>query len=63
MAEPHTVADAVKAMRDAVSLPVTVKHRIGIDYNEEYGFVRDFIGTIADAGCNTFIVHARNAVL
>jgi tRNA-dihydrouridine synthase A len=46
-----------------VSIDVTVKHRIGIDYNEEYGFVRDFIGTIAEAGCQTFIVHARNAVL
>ncbi|QJD98993.1 tRNA dihydrouridine(20/20a) synthase DusA [Massilia forsythiae] len=63
MGEPQLVADCVKAMRDAVSVDVTVKHRIGIDYNEEYGFVRDFIGTIADAGCNTFIVHARNAVL
>ncbi|GAB3391058.1 tRNA dihydrouridine(20/20a) synthase DusA [Massilia agri] len=63
MQEPQLVADCVKAMRDAVSVDVTVKHRIGIDYNEEYGFVRDFIGTIADAGCSTFIVHARNAVL
>jgi len=63
MMEPQLVADCVKAMRDAVSIDVTVKHRIGIDYNEEYGFVRDFIGTIADAGCETFIVHARNAVL
>ena len=63
MAEPALVADGVKAMRDAVAIPVTVKHRIGIDYDEEYGFVRDFVGTIADAGCKTFIVHARNAVL
>jgi len=63
MQEPQLVADCVKAMRDAVSIDVTVKHRIGIDYNDEYGFVRDFIGTIADAGCRTFIVHARNAVL
>jgi tRNA-dihydrouridine synthase A len=63
MGEPQLVADCVKAMRDAVSIDVTVKHRIGIDYNEEYGFVRDFIGTIAEAGCETFIVHARNAVL
>jgi tRNA-dihydrouridine synthase A len=63
MQEPQLVADCVKAMRDAVSVDVTVKHRIGIDYNEEYAFVRDFIGTIADAGCRTFIVHARNAVL
>ncbi|MDY0974795.1 tRNA dihydrouridine(20/20a) synthase DusA [Massilia sp. CFBP9012] len=63
MNEPQLVADCVKAMRDAVSIDVTVKHRIGIDYDEEYGFVRDFVGTIADAGCKTFIVHARNAVL
>jgi tRNA-dihydrouridine synthase A len=63
MAEPQLVADCVKAMRDAVSIDVTVKHRIGIDKNEEYSFVRDFVGTIADAGCQTFIVHARNAIL
>jgi tRNA-dihydrouridine synthase A len=63
MAEPQLVADCVKAMRDAVSIDVTVKHRIGIDRNEDYGFVRDFVGTVAAAGCNTFIVHARNAVL
>ncbi|MES2149279.1 MAG: tRNA dihydrouridine(20/20a) synthase DusA [Pseudomonadota bacterium] len=63
MAEPQLVADCVKAMRDAVPIDVTVKHRIGIDRNEDYGFVRDFVGTIADAGCRTFIVHARNAVL
>lgn len=63
MNEPQLVADCVKAMRDAVSIDVTVKHRIGIDHNEEYGFVRDFIGAVADAGCKTFIVHARNAIL
>jgi tRNA-dihydrouridine synthase A len=42
---------------------VTVKHRIGLDKVEEYAFVRDFVGTVAQAGCRTFIVHARNAVL
>ena len=63
MAEPMLVADCVKAMRDAVSIDVTVKHRIGINDVESYDFVRDFVGTIAAAGCNTFIVHARNAVL
>ncbi|MES2017319.1 MAG: tRNA dihydrouridine(20/20a) synthase DusA [Pseudomonadota bacterium] len=63
MAEPQLVADCVKAMRDAVSIDVTVKHRIGIDRVEDYSFVRDFVGTVADAGCNTFIVHARNAIL
>ena len=63
MAEPELVADCVKAMRDAVSVDVTVKHRIGIDDREDYGFVRDFVGKIADAGCRTFIVHARKAIL
>ena len=63
MAEPRTVADGVKAMRDVVSIPVTVKHRIGIDKIESYDFVRDFVGTVAEAGCEVFIVHARNAWL
>ena len=63
MAEPALVADGVKAMRDAVAIPVTVKHRIGIDRGESYGFVRDFVGTLSNAGCEVFIVHARNAWL
>jgi tRNA-dihydrouridine synthase A len=63
MAEPALVAQCVAAMRDAVALPVTVKHRIGLDAGEDYGFVRDFVGTVARAGCGVFIVHARNAVL
>jgi len=63
MAEPALVAQCVRAIRDAVAKPVTVKHRIGIDQGEDYGFVRDFVGTVAAAGCRTFIVHARNAVL
>jgi tRNA-dihydrouridine synthase A len=63
MNEPRLVADCVRAMRDAVSVPVTVKHRIGVDAVEDYAFVRDFVGTIAEAGCNVFIVHARNAIL
>ena len=63
MAEPQLVADCVKAMVDVVDVPVTVKHRIGIDKGESYGFVRDFIGTVSEAGCEVFIVHARNAWL
>jgi tRNA-dihydrouridine synthase A len=67
MAEPQLVADCVKAMVDVVSIPVTVKHRIGIDKTEDtpqsYAFVRDFVGAVSEAGCNTFIVHARNAWL
>ena len=63
MAEPALVADCVKAMVDAVDVPVTVKHRIGIDRDESYTFVRDLVGTVAEAGCGVFIVHARNAWL
>jgi tRNA-dihydrouridine synthase A len=71
MAEPDLVSDCVKAMLDTVhdsaKMPITVKHRIGInkteDTPESYGFVRDFVGKVADAGCQTFIVHARNAWL
>ncbi|WP_395008052.1 tRNA dihydrouridine(20/20a) synthase DusA [Undibacterium sp.] len=63
MAEPVLVADCVKAMRDAVDIEVTVKHRIGINDVDSYAFVRDFVGQISEAGCSTFIVHARNAIL
>jgi len=64
MAEPGLVADCLKAMQGAVDIPVTVKHRIGIDRSESYDFVRDFVGTVADrGGCRVFIVHARNAWL
>jgi tRNA-dihydrouridine synthase A len=63
MAEPALVADCVKAMRDAVDIDVTVKHRIGINDVDSYDFVRDFVGHIANAGCRTFVVHARNAIL
>ena len=63
MAEPRLVADCVKAMRDAVSIDITVKHRIGINDTDSYQFMRDFVGEVAHAGCQTFIVHARNAIL
>ncbi len=63
MAEPALVADCVRAMREAVAIPVTVKHRIGIDDVADYEFVRSFVDQVAAAGCATFIVHARNAVL
>jgi tRNA-dihydrouridine synthase A len=64
MAEPALVADCMKAMQDAVPAPVTVKHRLGIDRVEDFDFVRRFVETVARrAGCRTFIVHARNAVL
>lgn len=63
MAEPQLVADCVRAMRDATSRPVTIKHRIGIDDLDSYALLCDFVGTVAAAGCETFIVHARKAWL
>ena len=63
MAEPALVADCIKAMQDAVAIPVTVKHRIGVDRRDDYGFVRDFVGALHVAGCRVFIVHARSAWL
>ncbi len=63
MAEPRLVASCVAAMRDVVAVPVTVKHRIGLDRSEDYGFVRDFVGVVSEGGCGVFIVHARNAWL
>jgi tRNA-dihydrouridine synthase A len=63
MSDAPLVADCLKAMLDAVQIPVTVKHRIGIDAIESYDFVADFVGTLAQAGCQVFIVHARNAWL
>ncbi len=63
MAEPVLVAECVRAMRQSVSIPVTVKHRTGIDRIEDYEFLARFVATVAEAGCTTFIVHARNAVL
>jgi tRNA-dihydrouridine synthase A len=63
MAEPQLVADCVGAIRAAVKIPVTVKHRIGLDREESYEFVRDFVSVVSKAGCSTFIAHARNAFL
>jgi tRNA-dihydrouridine synthase A len=63
MAEPELVADCVRAIKAAVKVPVTVKHRLGLDKVDDYGFVRNFVETVSRAGCTTFIAHARNAVL
>lgn len=63
MAEPTLVRVCVAAMIDRVDIPVTVKHRIGIDHQESYGELRDFVGTVADGGAQVFIVHARKAWL
>lgn len=63
MAHPALVADCVKAMRDAVSTPVTVKHRIGINGRDSYAELCDFVGQVREAGCRSFTVHARIAIL
>ena len=63
MAHPGLVAEGVKAMRDTCTIPVTVKHRIGIDHMESYEELLDFVATVAEAGCTVFIVHARKAWL
>ncbi|MDF1691070.1 MAG: tRNA dihydrouridine(20/20a) synthase DusA [Zhongshania sp.] len=63
MSRPQLVADCVKAMKDACGLPITVKHRIGIDEQEGYGPLQEFVGAIAEAGTDAIIVHARKAWL
>ena len=63
MAEPGLVGKCVSSMMMSVSLPVTIKCRIGIDDRDSQRELEDFIGTVADAGCDTFIVHARKAIL
>lgn len=63
MNDAPLVADCFRAMQDAANIPVTIKHRIGIDEQDSYQFLCDFIGTVAEAGCLTFIVHARKAWL
>ena len=63
MGHPQLVADCVKAMRDAVSIPVTVKHRIGINGRDSYQQLCDFVATVHEGGCASFTVHARIAIL
>ncbi len=63
MKDKNLVADCFKAMQDAVSIPVSIKCRIGVDEFDSWEFFRDFIGTIANAGCRVFIIHARKAWL
>jgi tRNA-dihydrouridine synthase A len=63
MAEPALVADCMRAMREAVDVPVTVKCRIGIDVCDDYAFFDRFVATVREAGVDVFIVHARKAYL
>ncbi len=63
MATPDVVAECVRAMRSAVDIPVTIKTRIGIDDSDHYDFLRTFVDRNVEAGCDTFVVHARKAIL
>jgi tRNA-dihydrouridine synthase A len=63
MSRPGVVADCVRAMQSVVDVPVTIKTRIGIDDFDSYEFLRDFICANVEAGCDTFVVHARKAIL
>ena len=63
MLEPQTVAEGIRAMREAVTIPVTVKTRLGVDEHDSYEELVAFIGEVAEAGCKTFIIHARKAWL
>ena len=63
MKNPQLVAECVQAMRSSVNLPITVKTRIGVDDQDSYAALQDFVGTVSAAGCETFIIHARKAWL
>ncbi|MDA0681412.1 MAG: tRNA dihydrouridine(20/20a) synthase DusA [Proteobacteria bacterium] len=63
MSQPDLVAACVGAMKSVVDIPVTIKTRIGIDDHDDYGFLRNFVIANVEAGCSTFIVHARKAIL
>lgn len=63
MAHPNLVADCIKSMQDSSSIPVTVKHRIGIDDQDSYEELAHFVDIVAATGCSTFIIHARKAIL
>ena len=63
MARPMCVADCLSSMQSTVSIPVSVKTRIGVDNKDSYDFLRTFVDAVVDAGCRSFVVHARIAIL
>lgn len=63
MLEPQLVADCVATMQAQVNIPVTIKCRIGVDDQDSYESLSHFVSMVASAGCNTFIIHARKALL
>lgn len=63
MAHPQLVKKCLSSMQDACDIPVTIKHRIGIDELDSASYLEEFVGTVAESGCKTFIIHARIAIL
>lgn len=63
MDDPKLVAQCINAMQQACDIPVTIKHRIGIDNKESYEDLLEFVNTVSQTGCKTFIIHARIAIL
>jgi tRNA-dihydrouridine synthase A len=63
MANAQLIGNCIARMQESVQIPITIKHRIGLDYNTDYNFLYDFVATIAQYSCTTFVVHARNAIL
>ncbi len=63
MREPELVANCITEMKNAVTIPISIKHRIGLDYDYNYDYLASFVDKIKETGCNKFIIHARNAVL
>jgi tRNA-dihydrouridine synthase A len=63
MAEPERVRDCLVAMQEAVNIPITIKSRIGIDDHDDYEFLMNFVSMVASGGCETFVIHARRAIL
>jgi tRNA-dihydrouridine synthase A len=63
MLEPELVKDCMAAMIDVVDIPVTIKTRLGVDDHYSYEYMRDFVGKVAESGCEVFVMHARKAIL
>ena len=63
MQDSALVANCIRAMQDAVDIPISIKHRTGLNYDYDYNYLSDFVAVVAATGCKSFIVHARNAVL
>ena len=63
MLEPELVAECLNNMKNAVEIPVSIKCRLGVDNNESYDFLYNFISIVKESGINIFIIHARNGIL